>query len=37
MKPIIDENNVSRAKLANIIDSTAPICILAPVSSWALQ
>ena len=36
MKPIIDENNVSRAKLANIIDSTAaPICILAPVSSWA--
>lgn len=36
MKPIIDENKVSRAKLAHIIDSTAaPICILAPVSSWA--
>ena len=36
MKPIIDENKVSRAKLAHIIDSTAaPVCILAPVSSWA--
>lgn len=36
MKPITDENKVSRAKLAHIIDSTAaPICILAPVSSWA--
>ena len=36
MKPIIDENGVSRAKLAHIIDSSAaPICILAPVSSWA--
>lgn len=36
MKPIMDENKVSRAKLAHIIDSTAaPVCILAPVSSWA--
>lgn len=36
MKPITDQNNISRAKLAHIIDSTAaPICILAPVSSWA--
>lgn len=36
MKPIIDENKVSRAKLAHIIDScAAPVCILAPVSSWA--
>ncbi|MDO5715555.1 MAG: Na+/H+ antiporter NhaC family protein [Tissierellia bacterium] len=36
MKPITDENGISRAKLAHIIDSSAaPICILAPVSSWA--
>lgn len=36
MQPITDENKVSRAKLAHIIDSSAaPICILAPVSSWA--
>lgn len=36
MKPITDKNNVPRAKLAYIIDSTAaPICIIAPVSSWA--
>ena len=36
MKPITDKNNVSRAKLAYLIDSTAaPICIIAPVSSWA--
>ncbi|MEW8974009.1 MAG: Na+/H+ antiporter NhaC family protein [Tissierellaceae bacterium] len=36
MKPIVDESGVSRAKLAHIIDSSAaPICILAPVSSWA--
>lgn len=36
MRPITDKNNVSRAKLAYIIDSTAaPICIIAPVSSWA--
>ena len=36
MRPITDKNKVSRAKLAYIIDSTAaPVCILAPVSSWA--
>lgn len=36
MKPITDSNEISRVKLAHIIDSTAaPICILAPVSSWA--
>lgn len=36
MRPITDKNKVSRAKLAYIIDSTAaPVCIIAPVSSWA--
>ena len=36
MRPLCDRYNVSRAKLAYIIDSTAaPVCILAPVSSWA--
>ena len=36
MRPITDRLNVPRAKLAYIIDATAaPICILAPVSSWA--
>ncbi len=36
MKPVTDTYKVSRAKLAYIIDSTAaPICIIAPVSSWA--
>ena len=36
MRPITDKHNVSRAKLAYIIDSTAaPICIIAPISSWA--
>ncbi len=36
MKPVTDSFKVSRAKLAYIIDSTAaPICIIAPVSSWA--
>lgn len=36
MKPIMDENKVSRAKLAQIIDSSAaPVCIIAPISSWA--
>jgi tetracycline resistance efflux pump len=34
-RPITDRQHVSRAKLAYIIDSTAaPVCILAPVSSW---
>lgn len=36
MKPITDKNKISRAKLAYLIDATAaPICIIAPVSSWA--
>ncbi|MDO5716316.1 MAG: Na+/H+ antiporter NhaC family protein [Tissierellia bacterium] len=36
MQPITDGKGISRAKLAHIIDSTAaPICILAPISSWA--
>ena len=36
MKPITDRHHVSRAKLAYIIDATAaPICIIAPISSWA--
>lgn len=36
MKPVTDSHSISRAKLAYIIDSTAaPICIIAPVSSWA--
>ncbi len=36
MKPVTDKAKVSRAKLAYIIDATAaPVCIIAPVSSWA--
>lgn len=36
MKPVTDKYKVSRAKLAYIIDATAaPVCILAPISSWA--
>ncbi len=36
MRPVTDKFKVSRAKLAYIIDSTAaPICIIAPISSWA--
>lgn len=36
MRPITDKYHVSREKLAYIIDSTAaPICIIAPISSWA--
>lgn len=36
MRPITDSHNISRAKLAYIIDATAaPICIIAPISSWA--
>lgn len=36
MKPVTDKYNVSRTKLAYIIDATAaPICMIAPVSSWA--
>ena len=36
MRPVTDKQNVSRAKLAYLIDATAaPICIIAPISSWA--
>lgn len=36
MKPVTDRYKVSRAKLSYIIDTTAaPICIIAPISSWA--
>lgn len=36
MRPVTDRHKISRAKLAYLIDSTAaPICIIAPVSSWA--
>lgn len=34
-KPVTDKHRVSRAKLAYIVDSTAaPVCVIAPVSSW---
>ena len=36
MSPVTDEYKITRAKLAYIIDATAaPVCIIAPVSSWA--
>lgn len=36
MRPVTDKQKVTRAKLAYIIDATAaPICIIAPISSWA--
>lgn len=36
MRPVTDKFKISRAKLAYVIDSTAaPVCIIAPVSSWA--
>ncbi|MBO5649180.1 MAG: Na+/H+ antiporter NhaC family protein, partial [Clostridia bacterium] len=36
MLPVADKHKISRAKLAYIIDATAaPICIIAPISSWA--
>lgn len=36
MKPVTDKYKMSRAKLAYLIDATAaPICIIAPISSWA--
>lgn len=36
MRPVTDKFRISRAKLAYIIDATAaPICIIAPISSWA--
>lgn len=37
MRPVCDKTHVSRAKLAYILDSTAaPVCILAPISSWVV-
>ena len=36
MRPITDSHKVSRAKLSYLIDATAaPVCIIAPISSWA--
>jgi len=36
MRPVTDTHKISRAKLAYIIDATAaPVCIIAPISSWA--
>ena len=36
MRPVTDKHNVSREKLAYLIDATAaPVCIIAPISSWA--
>lgn len=36
MRPVTDNHNISRAKLAYLIDATAaPICMIAPISSWA--
>ena len=36
MRPVTDTHKISRAKLAYIIDATAaPICMIAPISSWA--
>lgn len=36
MRPVTDKHKLSRSKLAYLIDSTAaPICIIAPISSWA--
>ncbi len=36
MRPVCDEHKISRAKLSYLIDATAaPVCMIAPVSSWA--
>ncbi len=36
MRPVADENKLSRSKFAYIIDATAaPVCMIAPISSWA--
>ena len=36
MRPITDKHRISRVKLAYVIDATAaPVCIIAPISSWA--
>ena len=38
MRPVTDRHKVSRAKLSYIIDATAaPVCIIAPISSWAVS
>lgn len=37
IRPVSDQNKISRAKLAYILDSTAaPVCILAPISTWVV-
>ncbi len=36
MRPVTDKKNISREKLSYLIDATAaPVCIIAPISSWA--
>ena len=36
MRPVTESHKISRAKLAYLIDATAaPVCMIAPVSSWA--
>ena len=36
MRPVTDRHNISRSKLSYLIDATAaPVCIIAPISSWA--
>ena len=36
MRPVADKSKISRAKLAYVIDATAaPVCMIAPISSWA--
>ena len=36
MSPLAEANGVNRTKLAYLIDATAaPVCIIAPISSWA--
>ena len=36
MRPVTDGHRISRAKLAYLIDATAaPVCMIAPISSWA--
>ncbi len=38
MRPVTDKHRISREKLAYIIDATAaPVCIIAPISSWAVS
>ena len=38
MRPVTDAHRISRAKLAYLVDTTAaPVCIIAPISSWALS